>query len=301
MHITYKQMVEDVLGALAGYTLRQDRMTHITAAIDASALEIELGDVTNVGKGVIEIDDELIWIDSYDKLAKKAYVAPYGRGFNGTTPAAHSINSKVTVAPTYPRYAVKKAINESIQAVYPNLFALGTTNFNFTPARNTYQLPTDASTVQYVSWQTIGPSKEWRPIKGWRHDSYAAHTAWDSPNTLTIYDPIPAGRTIFVHYTKVPAAFNGAADTATFEETTGLQASARDVIVYGACYRLASFIDAGRLNYSSAEADNADTKIQYGSGSSTSRYFLALYQQRLREEMDKLRDLFPTRIHYTRY
>ena len=294
-------MVDDVLANLAGYTLRQDRTTHLTSAITSTDLTISLGSVSNIGKGVIEIDDELIWIDSYDRVSNTATVAPYGRGFNGTTAAAHTSGTRVTVAPTYPRYMVKRALNESIEAIYPSLFALGTTSFSFNSIRNTYSIPAEVSTVQYVSWQTVGPSKEWKPVKGWRHDSYASHDEWATNNTVTIYDPIPAGRTIFVHYTKVPAAFDGAADTATFEDTTGLQASARDVIIYGACYRLASFIDAGRLNYTSAEADNADSKIQYGSGASTSRYFLNLYQMRLKEEMNKLRDLYPTRAHYTRY
>ena len=301
MHITYKQMVDDVLANLAGYTLRQDRITHLTTGISATDLTIQLGSVSNIGKGVIEIDDELIWIDSYDRISNTATVAPYGRGFNGTTAAAHDANARVTVAPTYPRYMAKRALNEAIESIYPNLFALGTTSFSFNSIKNTYEIPAEVSTIQYVSWQTVGPSKEWKPVKGWRHDSYAAHSAWTSTNTVTIYDPIPAGRTIFIHYTKVPTAFDGSADTATFEETTGLQASARDVIIYGACYRLASFIDAGRLNYSSAEADTADSKIQYGSGASTSRYFLNLYQMRLKEEMNKLRDLYPTRAHYTRY
>ena len=301
MHITYKAMVDDVLSNLAGYTMRQDRMTHLTSSITSTSLTLNLGSVSNIGKGVVEIDDELIWIDSYDRISNTATVAPYGRGFAGTTAAAHDANAKVTVAPTFPRYMVKKTINEAIQAVYPNLFALGTTSFAYNSIRNTYEIPAEVSTVQYVSWQTVGPSKEWKPIKGWRHDSYASHDEWTTNNTLTIYDPIPAGRTIFVHYTKVPEAFDGAAETATFEETTGLQASARDVVIYGACYRLASFIDSGRLNYSSAEADTADSKIQYGSGASTARYFLNLYQLRLKEEMNKLRDLYPTRVHFTRY
>ena len=51
----------------------------------------------------------------------------------------------------------------------------------------------------------------------------------------------------------------------------------------------------------SAEADNADSKIQYGSGASTARFLLALFNQRLTEESEKLRDVYPIRIHYTRY
>ena len=301
MTITYAALVDDILLKLSGYTLRQDRTTHLTSDLTSSGLSLNLGSVQNIGKGAIEIDDELIWLDSYDRISSTGTAAPYGRGFQGTTAAAHTANSKVTIAPTFPRQSIKNAINETVQGVYPTLYALGVHSFTYNPVVNTYELPEEVQTIQYVSWSSIGPSKEWFPLRNWRQDAMANHTAFTSGNTISIYDKIPAGRTIQIHYTKVPAAFNGAAPTETFESVTGLQTSAKDVIVYGAAYRLASFMDAGRLNYSSAEADNADTKIQYGSGASNSRFFLALYNQRLKEESNKLKDLYPTRIHYTRY
>lgn len=301
MTSTYADLVDEVLQGLSGYTLRQERTTHLTQDLTSTGLTVYLGSVTNIGKGVIEIDDELIWIDSYDRVSNMATIAPYGRGYMGTTPAAHSANSKVTVSPTYPRNAVKKAINEAIEAVYPNLYSLGNHEFTYNSVQTTYPIPAEVQTIQYVSWSTIGPSKEWKPVRGWRQDSMAAMSTWPTGNTITIYDRLPAGRKIQFHYTRIPTSFNGSASSAVFETTTGLASSSKDVIIYGAAYRLASFIDAGRLNYSSAEADNADTKIQYGSGASTSRFFLALYTQRLKEEADKLRDLYPSRVHFTRY
>jgi len=301
MTTTYAQLVNEVLLSLSGYTLRQDRTTHLTQDLTSSGLSLNLASTTNIGKGVVEIDDELIWLDSYDRVSSTATAAPYGRGYMGTTAASHTLNTKVTVAPTFPRIAVKKAINEAIQAVYPNLFALGTHEFTYNPVHTTYEIPQEVQTIQYVSYSTIGPSREWKPVRGWRQDSMASTTTWTSGNTISIYDGIPAGRTIQMHYTRVPTDFNGSAESSVFETVTGLASSSKDVIIYGACYRLSSFIDAGRLNYSSAEADQADTKIQYGSGASTARFFLALYQQRLKEEADKLRDLYPSRIHYTRY
>lgn len=301
MTTTYGNLVDEVLLNLAGYTMRQERTTHLTQDVTSAGLTLNLGTTTNIGKGVVEIDEELIWLDSYDRISSTATAAPYGRGFQSTTAAAHTSGTKVTVSPTFPRSSVKRAINEAIQSVYPTLYALGTTTLTYNAVQNTYALPEEAQTILYVSWSTIGPTKEWRPVKGWRQDPMANHTSWPTGNTITIYDNLPAGRTIQIHYTTVPTSFNGSADSAVFETTTGLQASAKDVIIYGAAYRLASFVDAGRLNYSSAEADNADTKIQFGSGSSNSRFLLALYNQRLNEEKNKLRDLFPARIHYTRY
>jgi hypothetical protein len=301
MTTTYGNLVDEVLLNLSGYTLRQERTTHLTQDITSSGLTLNLGTTTNIGKGVVEIGDELVWLDSYDRISSTATAAPYGRGFQATSAAAHTAGTKVTVAPTFPRSAVKRAINEAIQSVYPTLYALNKYSFTYNSVQNTYQLPSDVQTILYVSWSTIGPTKEWRPVKGWRLDSMANETAFSNGVTLTIYDNLPAGRTIQITYTKVPQTFDGSADAAVFEDTTGLLASAKDVIIYGAAYRLASFIDAGRLNYMSAEADNADTKIQFGSGSSNSRFLLALYNQRLSEEKNKLRDLFPSRIHYTRY
>lgn len=301
MTTTYANMIDEALLNLSGYTMRQDRSTHLTQEINASALTLNLADVSNIGKGVVEIDDELLWIDSYDRVSNTATVAPYGRGYNGTTAAIHTVNSRVTVAPTFPKAVVKKAINDTIDAVFPQLFATGVTVFNFNSAKTTYSLPAEAETILYVSWQPTGSTEEWMPLRNWRQDPLANTTAFASGNSISVYDNIQSGRKIQVHYTKKPSTLSASAGSAVFETVTGLPSSCKDVILYGASYRLASFIDPGRLNYSSAEADNADTKIQYGSGASTARFMLGLYQQRLNEEAGKLRDVYPTRIHYTRY
>lgn len=301
MTTTYANLVDEILLNLAGYTLRQDRATHLTQNVTSTGLGLSLASVSNIGMGTIEIEDELLWIDSYDRISSTATVAPYGRGYQGTTAAAHTANTKVVIAPTFPRATVKKAINDTIDAVFPNLFGVGVHTFNFNTAVTTYSLPADSETILYVSWKSTGPTQEWVPVRNWRQDSFANATSFATGQTISIYDRIDAGRTVQVYYTKKPTTLEASGPSATFESVTGLPSSCKDVIVYGAAYRLAAFIDPGRLNYNSAEADNADTKIQYGSGASTARFLLALFQQRLNEETKKLRDVYPTRIHYTRY
>lgn len=301
MTTTYASLVDEILLNLSGYTLRQDRMTHLTEDLTIDGLNLHLGSVANIGKGVIEIGDEMLYVDTYDRTSNTATIAPYGRGYNNTSAASHLTNSKVIVAPTFPRASVKRAINDTIDAVFPQLFSVGIHTFNYNAVKTAYQLPADVQTVLYVSWKITGPSEEWLPVRGWRHDPLANSTAFASGNSISIYDRLEAGRTVQVYYTKKPATLTGSADNAVFESVTGLPSSCKDVIAYGAAYRLSSFIDPGRLNYSSAEADNADTKIQYGSGASTARFMLGLYQQRLTEESSKLKDVYPTRIHYTRY
>jgi hypothetical protein len=300
MTTTYGNIIDDVASSLAGYTMRQDRATHLTADINSTAVSLPLADVSNIGKGVIEIDEELLWLDSYDRISSTAAVPPYGRGYQGSTAAAHTSGTKVTIAPTFPRTTIKKAINDTIDASFPNLFGVATHTFAFNSARTTYSIPANVESILYISWQDVGPSGEWLPVKSWNHDPLANASTYATNNTVSLYDrQIIAGRTVQIYYTKKPALLSSVSDV--FETTTGLPSSCKDVIVYGAAYRLASFIDPGRLNYQSADADQADSKIQYGSGASTARFLLALYQQRLTEESKKLRDQYPFRPHYTRY
>ena len=66
---TFDELVDEVKSNLIGYTLRQDRLTYVTnsGGINTTALAINVGSADNLAKGIIEIDDELIWVDSFDK------------------------------------------------------------------------------------------------------------------------------------------------------------------------------------------------------------------------------------------
>ncbi len=299
MTITFQELCNEVDLNLSGYTANQERVTHLTQALTSNGLSLNLASVANIGKGIVEIEDELLYVDSYDRISSTATLAPYGRGYQGTTAATHDINTKVTVAPTFPRVVIKRAINDTIQAVYPNLWGVSRTTFSLVATQTTYSLPADAETVLYVSWQTTGPSDEWMRVKAWRMDPMANTTEYPTGNSISIYDRITPGRTVQVIYSKKPTVLSANGDI--FETVTGLPSSTKDVIVYGASYRLLSFVDPGRLSYNSSEADLADTKIQYGSAAATARYLRSLYTERLTEEASKLRDTYPINIHYTRY
>ena len=301
MGYTFGQMVDEVRTNLAGYTLRQDRITYLTnsGGINTSDLAITIGNSENLAKGIIEIDNELIWINTFDKNNLTLNVIPgFGRGYGGTTPAPHAENSQVTLTPTFPRVNVMKAINDTINSLYPKLFAIGVTTFTFNAAQVTYQLPDDARDVLFVSWQTVGPSKEWLPVNRWRIDRMANVAAFDTTKTVNIYEKIMPGRTVQVYYSTIPNTLSGSNDD--FAGVTGLPESSRDVITLGAAARLLSYLDTGRINLSSAEADINDTKLPSTAGANASKYVYALYQQRLQEEANKLQDRFPIRLHYSR-
>ena len=298
---TFAQMVDEVRSNLAGYTLRQDRITNLANAggINATDLAIKIGNSENLAKGIIEIDDELIWINSFDKanLYLNA-IAGFGRGYGGTTPAPHSENTMVTLTPTFPRVNVKKAINDTINSFYPKLFGVASTTFTFNAAQVAYPLPAEARDVLYISWQTVGPSKEWLPVNRWRFDRMANVAAFDTTKTVNIYEKIMPGRTVQVYYSIIPNDLTNNSDD--FATVTGLPETSRDVVIFGASYRLLSYLDTGRINLSSAEADINDNKLPSTAAASASKYVFALFQQRLQEESTKLQDRFPIRVHYSR-
>lgn len=298
---TLSQMISEVRSNLAGYTLRQDRITNLAnvGGITATDLIVQIGSADNLAKGIIEIDDELIWINSFDKSNLTLNVIPgFGRGYQGTTPSPHSQNAQVTMTPTFPRVTIKQAINDTINSFYPKLFAVQSTTFTFNAAQVAYPLPDDARDVLFVSWQTVGPSREWLPVNKWRIDRMANVAAFDTTKTVNIYDKIMPGRTVQVYYSTIPNTLTNANDD--YAVVSGLPESTRDVVTLGAAYRLLSYLDTGRINLTSAEADLADSKLPSTAGASASKYVFALFQQRLAEETTKLQDRFPIRVHYTR-
>lgn len=293
---TFNEMTEEVLLNLEGFTLRQDRTTYLTSSITSADLSLALANGENIGKGVVEIDEELIHLDSVDRTDRSAVISPFGRGYRGTTAASHDANAKVTFAPSFPRLAVKRAINDTLRSVYPSIYGVSTTTFTYSASRTTYSLPADAETVLFVSWQSVGPTLEWIPLRRWRHDPMANTSEFATGNTLSVGEAISPGRTVQVTYAKTPTALSSNADV--FTTVTGLEESSRDVIVYGAAYRLASFIDPGRLAFTAPEADaNSETR-PFGTGTSTSRYLYSLYNQRLLEEAARLNGKYPVRVHY---
>ena len=293
---TFNDLAEEVLINLEGFTMRQDRTTYLTAAIDSDDLTMALASGDNIGKGILEIDDELIHVDSVDRSDRSAVISPFGRGYRGTTAASHTVNAKVTFAPSFPRVSVKRAINDTLRAIYPNVYGVATYTFTFNASQNTYQLPVAAETIIAVSWDTIGPSGEWLPIRRWRHDPMAATADFANGNTITLNEGIVPGRTVQVVYAKTPTPLSADADV--FTTVTGPEETSRDLVVYGASYRMASFLDPGRLTFTSPEADANDQTRPFGSGTSTARYLYSLYQQRLLEETNRLNGKYPVRVHY---
>lgn len=306
MTTTLTDMINEVLINLSGYTYQQERSTHLTQAVttltspSSSPTILSLGSTDNVGKGILEIDEELIWVDSFDRIANTATIAPYGRGYLGTTAATHAIDAKVSVSPIFPRYSVKRAINDTIRAMGTQLFAIKNTTFTFNAAVNTYAFNNlNIDRILRMDWQDVGPSQEWIPLRRWDFDSQADESVWGAgAQTVTIGDYVTAGRTVKVTYVSQPDTLENSNDD--YYSVSGLPSSSKDVVILGASYRLLSFLDPARAGQISPQADETDGKRPYNASGNATKQLYALYIQRLGEEVKAQQGQYPPRVHYSR-
>lgn len=294
---TYDALVDLVLMNLGGFSLDQDQITYLTNSINTTDTTFAVNDVTETSRGLVEIEDELVWIQSIDNTSMTATTAPKGRGWMGTTAATHDAGTVVKNNPKWPRSVIKRAINDVVTSTYPDLFKVQTTSFTFQAARFNYDLPADAADVLDVTWDVIGPTKRWPRVQRWRYIPNADRTTHPTGKTVEILDYIVPGRTVSVTYSALPVKMTDGADEFS---VTGLAETTEDVVLYGACYRLSGYLDIPRLQTQNIEGSQRSQLVPPGAANNASKYFYALYQERLQRERQILVSQWPRITHLSR-
>lgn len=302
MAATFDQIAQRVKQQLLGYTRSQASISYLSQPMTPTDITflVDPDTVTSLSRGIAEIGDELLLIKKYDKQTGLVTVMANenGRGVEGTLATSHAASDIVTADPRYPLIRIKEAINDTISAIYPDIWIFGEYEFNYVAARWEYPLPVEVEDVYKVTWNTIGPSAIWRPARTYRFNPQASTTPGQvkptptpTGKTIQILDGgIVPGRAIRVTYITQPRELVAGDDP--FEPTTGLPERMIDMIVYGACWRLLPGWEAGRLQQQSIEATERAPLVPTGAASDASKYYLGLYQRRLDEERDRLFRLF---------
>ena len=307
MAATLGDLIEDVEGLLHGHTGQDEQVTYLDGAISSSALSLTLGSIEGLRRGVIEIDDELLWVDSVDAVSKTVTIAPFGRGYRSTTAATHSDQTKVTMNPLLPRNRVRRAINETIEAVGGELFGVANNTISYDSGTVAYELSTasfpDLMDVLAVAWDSETTTDAWVPVRRWKFIDKANAGMFPSGKALEMYDPIRSGTDVNVTYTKNTVAFADGASTTALFSATNLPSSAKDVITYGAAARLAWAIEGSRTNQTGVSSnvlgDQYGTNWR-GAANNFGKQLYAFHQQRLQEERDQLLRTTQPTIHYLR-
>jgi len=261
---TFAQLTDRVEAVLHGYTENTEPTSWLTTSATTTTTTMTVHDATVVGRGYVQVNDEIIFVNNTDNVANTLTISPWG----------------------------------TINAMYPSVFAVGSYDFDYVAARYSYSIPAEVENVLSVTYSTIGPSREWFPARGWQIDRTADTDAFSNGKSLSIYSEIVPGQTVHVSYSKRPTLLTNNSDD--YETTTGFPSYSEDVVIYGAAFRMISFLDPSRLGPQSAAADILDGVRPTGSGQNTARFLYNIYQQRLNEVADNQRRQHPIRSHYQR-
>ena len=114
MAVSFSQLVDRVNQQLMGYTQDQRSISYLTAPMAATdtVFTVDTDTVTNLSRGLVEIDDEMILVKNYDQGTGNVTIMANlnGRGVEGTVPAIHAVDAIVNDDPAFPRARIKEAI-----------------------------------------------------------------------------------------------------------------------------------------------------------------------------------------------
>ena len=284
---------------LQGYTRNQEQISWLSAPMLATdtSFTADLGTVSGITRGLVEIDDELMLVNMFNATTGTVTIAAglNGRGVESTTPSAHGVNAIVTNDPDFPAQRITEALNDTIQATYPDLYQMNTYDFAKVAARYEYPMPTNVEDIVRVTFDTIGPSRVKSPSQSWRFNPQCQIDTTGGLTTgksLEIMDFIVPGRTIHTVYSQMPGRLVN--DTDDYLTVVGFPERTIDMMMYGATARLLSGVEAARLQQKNVESTERAPLVPTGAASNAAQYFWKLYNDRLNQEMDRLHQLFPT-------
>lgn len=290
---TLRDLIESVHLSLHSYTGVHEQTTWLTAAIDGDDLSLPLAGAEEVLRGVAEIEDELVYVHTTDGAT--ATLAPFGRGYRGSTATTHALNTAVTFDPVFPRVEIRRSILQAIEALHPTLYRV--TNTNVAIEENTvgHDLPADCERVLRVEAKLPGdPTVDnWVQYARWDFDPNSAVTG--TGKVLNIYQGLPVGTTLRVTFAGKFGTF--ASDAATFA-SVGLQESYADLLTFSVTSRMVRFLDPARLTLGSVENISRAQVIQAGDAGRLANQLFAMYQTRLAEERRRLLDLYPAQNNF---
>jgi hypothetical protein len=291
--MTIPSLIDEVLDVVHGYVRGQEARTHLTAPMTNVDLTFSVADSKKVSTGLIEVEEELMYVSMVDKTSGLVTVEPWGRAQSQTDALAHSTNVRVTDNPVFPRQRVRNVIWGVLREMFPAVFAFGETFLTVSPVLTHYDLPADCYHVMQVQWLLPGPTGMWDEVARWKQNKRAG-----GPVELEMISRVwPGNNRARVEYIKNPPdSFGLTDDLATF----GYDLQVRDVIVLGSAARLMAYTEPSRVLTESVVSTGRADNVPAGAASAVSKYLYQLFQKRLEEERQQQLLRHPLQIHYTR-
>jgi hypothetical protein len=261
----------------------------IDAATQVVTVQLAAGGIQR--GAVLAVDLELMNV--FSMTGQIAFVK---RAYLGSTAATHADDAIVEVNPWFSSFAILRAINAEL-ASYSSpthgLFRLRTVDITYSASRAAYDLTsvTDLIDVYDVRYAEPGSEKLWPRIRRWNLARNQSTTDFASGYALTLYEGAAPGRTIRVQYKAPFVALAALADNV--QTVSFLPATANDIPPLGAAARLVAPREVRRADYGSQPEPRRAEDVPPGTARNAAAGLLALRNQRLMEESDRLRSAYP--------
>jgi hypothetical protein len=291
---TFDSIIDECALSLTGQGANNDIVVSLVGNITSGSTTIVVDDDSILSRGIIEIDDELIYVSSVDGAT--ATVPAWGRGYRQSTAAAHTSGAAVRVNPQWPRSVIAREVNNTVRSLYPTLYAPKTTEITMDSIEWQYEMPADSERILAVDWKWT--TTQWISARSFELLSSTNTTDFTTGKAIALGEPIPSGATVRVTYAARPTVMSTGAGV--FSTVTGLPASCKDVVVLGTCARLLPWVDTARASVEAAEAMAMAGNRATGVSVQIASAMQKRYEARLAEEKRALSITYRPRVHNAR-
>lgn len=265
----------------------------IAAAINSSTTSVTMTyDLNGVREGqVFEIDSELFYVWSATSGNKTVVVE---RGWNGTTPAAHSSGAIVTLNPRFPRSQMLEAMNDELRELSSpmhGLFQVKSFDIEYNGSDTLMNLPQVTSIIDIISVHVRHISTDYPIVRKVKLMRNLPNDDFSSGFALKFEQGVRAGRLRVVYKSPFTAL---AAETDNLQSVGGLPESCEDIVNFGIQIRLMAPREMKR-NFTESQGDTRRSdEVAAGSVGNSITNLIRMRRDRITAEAARLARQYPT-------
>lgn len=283
---TVREVVDQVSSLLHSSMMVRENLTSLTETLDATETSFQVADSDRITQGVIEVEDELMYVNMVDGPTVTLF--PFGRGYASSVAVGHQPGVPVVVAPLYPRASILRALTQAVNMANasPGLFAAKYASLPRGTIPGVYVLPDDVRTVRWVRQAVPGgldiPVGAWSVQDGATKQLAAGGNCWYGSQSLNI---------CYAADLTAPSSMDD--DIATL----GWDESCRDVIVWAAAWQMLQGMEPGRIDQASYAQLTGDQTVAVGDATKVAQAFYAGFAQRKQDVLKTLNERHEIQMH----
>lgn len=294
--MTAATTIGDVVGRVnrkVNGSLRQP-FNKLAVAMDASQTTVQLAQAAlGVSQGsYLGIDDEIVYV--YD-FSAGTLTASIERGVNGTTPATHDIGTFVEVDWRWFSVDVLDELGNEIRSWPEDLFVVRTTDVAVGNVGSTFDVALTGFRHVLAIHRSRTGSDRWADVTA-NHSVTTGLPTSSYPSGNALIAPLSNWGVGTVRVTYAADFTTATIERATPLATIGLSPSLTDALEYGAAYRLLAPREAQRSSVESQPEPRQSSEVAAGVTLRAAAGFKQLRDERIAEEVTRLRGLYPIRF-----